>query len=217
MTWFKHLIRSSAMLSLVGLVACNGPYPAPLGAYLVVPETTIVSWDVTQAYNAIDVGYGLMLLFSFAVRDAENYDFPVNNVQVEVLSSFPGAYLLPQAAIQADTSVPDGCAQGFYPPDECALWFGDQGTEFSEIADGYVDIDHYHPTYMATTTDRRGLGYAGLFIDTGLDDGGSFELYFSVGVADASTEITFLGPDETTTTTTDTGTGTGTGDTGTSG
>lgn len=214
MTGFKHMVRGALISGCVGLAACQGPFPAPPGAYLVIPDGYEIAWDITQPYNAIDDGYGVLLLLWFTVLDANNFDFPVNNVQVELLSGFEGAYLLPQSAILSDTSVPEGCDNGQYPEAECELWFGDPGTDFREIADGYVDIDNYHPTYMATTTDRRGVATAGLYIDTGMDDGYGFELYFNIGVSDEAMEVVFLGPEEQDTTdTTDTTETTDTGET----
>ena len=130
MTGFKELFRGALITSSLGLAACQGPFPAPPGAYLEIPDGFEIAWDVTQPYNAIDDGQGVLLLLSFTVRDANNFDFPVNNVQVELLSGFEGAYLLPQQAILEASSVPDGCAEDppRYPEADCELWFGDPGT-----------------------------------------------------------------------------------------
>ncbi len=211
---FNDGVRSGVVASAALLSACVGPFPPPPGAYLAVPDGFDVSWDITQAYNAIDDGYGFLILLTVVVQDADNGDLPVNNVQVEILSGFEGAYLIPEAAILADTSVAEGCENGQYPEDECELWFGEAGTDFREIADGYVDIDNFHPTYMTTVTDRRGAAHAGLFIDTGMDDGYGFNVYFNIGIKDAEMEVTFLGPEEDTETTDTSGETGETGETG---
>jgi hypothetical protein len=131
-----------------------------------------VTITVSSVHESVD-NSGSLLIADILVYN-EDDGFPMDNIQVEVMSNWYGAYLIPQWAVkQVDyPEVPgdadcDSNGDGIIDsdaPDECT-WVWD--VETSTYVEFAVDIaEGYQPTYLVAPTDHRGLLRVYVYIDS---------------------------------------------------
>jgi hypothetical protein len=131
-----------------------------------------VTLTVSSVHESVD-NSGSLLIADIIVYN-EDDGLPMDNIQVEVMSNWYGAYLIPQWAVkQVDyPGAPayeecDSDGNGEIDPDapdECA-WVWD--VETSTYVEFAVDIaEGYQPTYLVAPTDNRGLLRVYVYIDS---------------------------------------------------
>ncbi|MEC8278850.1 MAG: hypothetical protein VXZ96_16555 [Myxococcota bacterium] len=211
----KATVRIIALLSSFGLSACTvNQIDAPYGSQVVLS-----SGDVTLAWseeaNEFDLA-GTLLYFDVMVVNSDNV--PLENVKVEISSSFSGVYLIPQEAVQlvsypglpanvqSTDDVKDACSDdnGNYilAEDWCA-WYWDTSTQqFYQFAGTYANAFSYSdtagyywyaPTLMSGQTDGRGLLRVYSMVDmmpvSDLEGFGDVQILASIGVDSESFDI----------------------------
>ncbi|MDG1483022.1 MAG: hypothetical protein P8R54_25755 [Myxococcota bacterium] len=176
----------TSALMLLSMGCSSSIIQAPYGSAIVVPNSIEINWS--EDYNDYDLA-GVVQLFDVQVLDPEG--LPMENVQVEISTSYGGVYIVPQESIElvGYPSVPEGinsqadvreyCSddQGNYTlvEDWCA-WYWDSVTDqyysfAGTYADNFTSLDSgdlywYAPTYVDASTNSRGLYRGYLLIDT---------------------------------------------------
>ena len=182
---------TSAALLLSMMGCSSGVVQAPYGSTVNVPGNIQISW--TEAYNDYDLA-GVVQLFDIQVLDPEG--LPLENVELEVSTSYGGVYIVPQESIElmGYPSVPEGITSQDDVRDYCVddngnytlvedwcAWYWDTVTDqyysfAGTYADNYTVLDSgdlywFAPTYVTASTDGRGLFRGYLLIDTLQDFG----------------------------------------------
>jgi hypothetical protein len=178
-----------------------GCTPEPMGAPA-GSELTLIGEGIgvveTQQVVAAD-GMGILRTFQAYVEgppDENDISYPLNNTQVEVLSTWYGAYVVAEGAVKMVDEFSDRCeeleAEGAVEA-ECAVWYNVDGEQYVEFAGEYQSADEFSPTYMSGVTDGRGVMSFYVFIDSvPFDENGEvldFSVYGTIGVDDASVEM----------------------------
>lgn len=200
----------AALLSL-GLGCLNGAIPAPASARIKVPGDYTVGWSAT--YNDQHDQLGMILQGYLMVYDANEDNMPLESIEVEMISGYPGVYLIPAEAVKLvgypeasvdptdQAAIEDVCtdANGNFKSDpEWCAWYWDTDTQqFYEISGQYVATDsNYAPNYFVGRTNGRGLLEYYIYVDSlpVFGDGGAYsfgtvQVTTSIGVDTATFEI----------------------------
>ncbi len=189
----------------------DGPYSAPAWASIVVPDA--ITLGSSDAYLEQD-NTGSLIIADVAVVDEETGE-PMNGIEVEVLTSWSGVYLLPEAAIKMVDypAAPDGVSSwedvsnlcdtdqdGYIDADaeDWCSWYWDLETgSFYQFGSDYADAEDYRPTYLISGTDNRGLLRFYVYVDSlpyeaGGEETASFgsaNIYASIRVSSDSFEV----------------------------
>jgi hypothetical protein len=194
---------TSALL-LLSMGCSSSIVQAPFGSSVVVPSNIQINW--TDAYNDYDLA-GVVQLFDVQVLDPDG--LPMENVQVEISTSYGGVYIVPQESIElvgypsvpegitSQSDVRDACvdANGNYTLNEdwCA-WYWDTVTDqYYSFAGTYADnftytdsgeLYWFAPTYVSASTNGRGIFRGYLLIDTlpDIGDGGYADVIITVSI-----------------------------------
>lgn len=169
MTFRNLSVVIGAALSVSGCVSTSG-WEAPAFAALQMPAD--VTLTVSSVHESVD-NSGSLLIVDVLVYN-EDDGMPMDNIQVEVMSNWYGAYLIPQWAVKQvdypgapDYSDCDSDGDGMIDadaPDECAWVWDVESSTYVEFA---VDIaEGYQPTYLVAPTDHRGLLRVYVYIDS---------------------------------------------------
>ncbi|MDP2312505.1 MAG: hypothetical protein Q8P41_06330 [Pseudomonadota bacterium] len=143
-----------------------GPYGAPSGAEVSYPgDAQGLIFDIT--YNDPDDGIGLLIKeFVTVTMDDASQDrvVPLNNIQVEITSGWPAAYVIPSTAVQLVDEYEAACEGDGSA--ECDAWFDIGEEHYYEFAGEYQDLGGLRPTYMSGGTDNRGTLEFYVFVDS---------------------------------------------------
>lgn len=176
------MIRALLFASVAMTAACipASGIQAPTGSTLFVP--TDVSIAASAGFLEPFDGLATLAILDIQVQDSEN--IPMENVRVEVLSNWPGVYLLPRSAVSVEDYPPEpevDCDDPtLWDPATCPWYDTGTGLYFSLANDyGVDDPDAYRPNYIIVPTDAFGMVRAWAFIDympysidsTAADDG----------------------------------------------
>jgi hypothetical protein len=185
------------------LIACGGgPWPAPATA--IIEEVEDYSIVPSSAHEAQD-GLGTILMGDIMVVD-ELTEMALDNIEVEILTGWPGVYVLPEGAIKlVDYPAPpddvlsgasgvsdycdvdsDGAIDGD-APEWCSWWWDTDSAAFYEFGGDYaMTSENYQPTYMIGSTDNRGICRFYLYVDSlPMNEAGEFssvDIWVSIGV-----------------------------------
>lgn len=176
----------TSALMLLSMGCSQTVVQAPFGSSIVVPSSIEINWS--DDYNDYDLA-GVVQLFDIQVLDPEG--LPMENVQVEISTSYGGVYIVPQESIElvGYPSVPEGITSQQDVKDYCVddngnytlvedwcAWYWDSVTDqyysfAGTYADNYTPTDSgdlywFAPTYVTATTNGRGLYRGYLLIDT---------------------------------------------------
>ncbi|MFZ5475345.1 MAG: hypothetical protein ACOZNI_01110 [Myxococcota bacterium] len=177
-------------LPLLALACTPGPMGAPLGSTVEIHGEGLGVVDLSTMYT--QDGVGLLKSFYAIVWGPEDtssdQSSPLPGVQVEILSTWIGAYVVAEGAVQEVDDFSDRCEEIDNADAECAVWYSVNGERYVEFAGEYQNVDEFRPTYMAGVTDARGVMPFYLFIDAlAFDDNDEpvdFQLYGTIGVAE---------------------------------
>jgi hypothetical protein len=183
------------MFALI-LAFATGCAPPPIAAEylstLVVPEGG--SFTMDSAYTTPGDGIGLLVENSVMVLDPD--DLPSPGIQVDVVSGWSGAYVIPEGAVRVVADYQVGCEGS--DDESCQAFFDAGNQQYVEFAGEYDEVEDFRPTYMSDTTDNRGFMTFYTFIDsvpTSEEDGTpeSITVYVSIGVDDGTVTYSFAG------------------------
>lgn len=176
------------------LALAAGCAPGPIGAEFGSDFNPIPaggSFAMDSAYIAPGDGVGGLISQSLGVVDPDGA--PANGIQVEILSSWGGAYLVPEGAVHILTDYEDSCAGS--DTESCNAWFDVEGQRFIEFGGGFEEVADFRPTYMSGVTDNRGQLTFYMFVDSApLDSDGAataFTVYVDIGVKNEIVEFSF--------------------------
>lgn len=181
-------------LLLFAIGCASGPYGAPEGSTIEVFANQNLVFDL--AYAEAGDGLGLLLKEMAIVTtpsSTEGVAAGGNEILVEVVSGWSGAYVIPESAVSTVDGYAEGCEGD--ASEECADWFDIGTDQYVEFSGDYQDLGGFRPTYMSGVTDNRGILDFYVFIDSlPVDDEGAvidIPLYASIGVATDSWSYTF--------------------------
>lgn len=191
------------LILTLALLGCNaGPYAAPYGSTLIMPNDETFSLDV--GYSQPDDGIGGLIQTSVGVL-IPSTDFPSsessapgNNIRVEVTSGWSGAYLIPEEAVRIIDDYEVDCeGRTDDETDPCHAWYDNESEQYVEFGGDYTDLDGFKPTYLMGATNNRGYLDFYVFVDSvPLDNDGnavSIPIFASIEVEIDSFNITFTG------------------------
>lgn len=182
------------VLFLLATGCASGPYAAPTGS--TVTHLTEGQGLVLDAASVpAGDGIGHLVLEQALVEIPSGEDMaPGNNIQVEVVSGWAGAYLISEGAVKVVTEVEEACPEGTDDP-ACDAWFDAEGNAWYEFSGEYEDVDDFRPTYLSGASDHRGVFSWYVFIDSvPLDENGEplvIPIYVSIGVDSVAYEYDF--------------------------
>ena len=183
-------MRSLALLASLSTIGCvKGAIPAPASARIEVPDEMSVNWDIE--YNGFHDKIGVVAFAHLYVYDSET-DYPLEHIEVEVLSHSNGVYIIPGQAVQLvsypeasvdptdQAAIEDACTDGsgnFRSDPEWCAWYYDTGNgQYYQLSGQYISTSsNYAPNYFVGKTDNRGLLKVFLYVDSlpATGDGGS--------------------------------------------
>ncbi len=199
-----------ALVAATGCISETG-HPAPAYALLSTPGDITISWS--SEFNAIDDGIGGLFLLDFLVYDG-NSGIPMENIRMELLSGYGGAYLIPKTAVkivpyptiaeEEKDSLCDADGDSYIDddaPDSCSWNWDTSGDVYFQLADDYANA--YHPNYLIGATDNRGIFRTYVYVDSlpvsssgGEEDEGSGDISYesiqimaSIGIDTADVSI----------------------------
>ncbi|MEE2749982.1 MAG: hypothetical protein VX519_01020 [Myxococcota bacterium] len=194
---------SVLLLSWFGMGCIATPTEAPTFAQISAPDDVELAWS--YAYNELDDGIGALIILDFFVFDG-NTGLPMDNIEVELLTNWGGAYLIPQTAVKIvpppEELSPEECDANVDgqidedAPDACSWNWDTSGNQYFEMATEFADA--YKPNYMLAGTDEHGVLRAWTYIDSlpvshGDADGNyefdGFVVWASIGHMNADVEI----------------------------
>jgi hypothetical protein len=210
-------MRNLVFVAAASFFGCvKGAIPAPASAIIEVPDEITVSWDVD--YNGFHDKLGVVAFATLYVYDSET-DYPLEHIEVEVLSHSNGVYIIPGQALQLvsypeasvdptdEKAIEDACtdADGNFrsDPEWCAWYYDTESGQYYQLSGQYISTSsNYAPNYFVGKTDNRGLLKLYLYVDSlqaqgvgGAEDGGgvvvfqSAQVSASIGVDSASFSI----------------------------
>ena len=104
----------------------------------------------------------------------------MNNIEVQIVTAWLGAYLLPEEAVPEVTEFAEACEDDF--TDDCKIFFGKNGESYAELSAVYNYLDDMRPNVMLGATNSRGILPYYIFFDSLPSAGGGFDVQFSIGV-----------------------------------
>jgi len=170
-----------ALLGCVLSIGCvNGAIPAPASARIEVPDGISVNWDAE--YNGYHDKIGVVAFSYLYVYDSED-NFPLEHIEVEVVSHSSGVYIIPGQAVQLvsypeasvdptdENAVQDACtdADGNFrsDPEWCAWYYDTESGQYYQLSGQYISTSsNYAPNYFVGKTDNRGLLKLFLYVDS---------------------------------------------------
>jgi hypothetical protein len=175
-------IRYFSTLLVAGtLTGClGGTYSAPAGSSLAMPGDVVVAWS--DEYNEIEDQVGMFIFADIGVDGPDGR--PLDSIEVEVMSSWAGVYLLPVTAVKTVDYPSSGAGIETYEQlvaacdadgdgiidasaDDWCSWYWDASSgEFYELASDFASVDGYGPTYHIGSTDSRGLMRVYIYVDS---------------------------------------------------
>jgi hypothetical protein len=184
-------------LSLLTLVACvTEPVGAPYGAQVVVPDSPTYALEAAYATAGDGAGqlyFGTIMVLGPAQFGGGATDVPLNNIRVNLVSNWTGAYLVPEGAVKSVNDLDEACEGGASTDESCAAWYDTEGERYFELSGEYEAVDDIRPTYLQAVTDNRGLLNFYVFVDSAPSDSDGtsmpFSVYVDIGVD--SDSITF--------------------------
>lgn len=193
------MIGATLLALLTG--CAPGPLAAPLGSTIEVVEGgEAMTWILDAAYATPGDGVGLLIPQQAMVwvPTAAGDTVPGNNIRVEALTGWSGAYLLSASSVRTVNDLEVEC-EGIEDPTAreeagCDTWFYDQETErYYEFSGTYEDVADFRPTYMAGVTDNRGIFDYYVFVDSvPVDEDGEalpIGIWLSIGVSSYAYEL----------------------------
>ncbi len=179
-----RLLLISAVTALAATTGCisNTGHPAPAYARLSDQGDVTLAWS--SEFNDTDDGVGVLVLLDFMVYDEEQ-GIPMENIRVEVLSTYGGVYVIPKTAVKivpypimteeekaALCDQTGGGENGDEPdgyidpdaPDECSWNWDTSGDVYFEIGNDYAAA--YHANYLIGATDNRGIFRTYVYVDS---------------------------------------------------
>jgi hypothetical protein len=165
------------MVLLFGVLACaEGPYQAPYDSTI---HSSIESLTyVSNAAISEEDGFGPVVHFVTTVTRPDRFgrDLPLEDVEVNIFSYWPGAYILPEKAVKTVDDFLAACEAG-QGDDEyqelCDLFKLDGGNDYYELTGEYaLAVDDsagdpgFRPNYLRGVTDTTGAVEWYLFLDS---------------------------------------------------
>lgn len=167
------------MSSLLMLLACNaGTYGAPQGSAMVLPIEELTFSGGSGGLFDDEDGYGY--LFASSLRVIDSNGVSMNNIEVEIITNWAGAYVLPEHAVPEVTALADDCAKDG-SADACGIFLSVDGQAYAELGYVYEYLDDMRPNVMRAGTNNRGILPYYIFFDS-LPSEGEFDMQFSIGV-----------------------------------
>lgn len=181
-----------ASLLLLATGCAPGPMAAPDG-YSIERMSGEQGFIIDSAYIGAGDGLGWLAMEEAIVRD--DLDVPANDIRVEVISGWSGAYVIAEEAVKVVSDLEESCESGAEDPENCDVWFDSNGNQHVEFSGEYENVDDFRPTYLASSSDRRGMLRYYVFIDSvPIDENGeplAIPMYISIGVAVEGYEYEF--------------------------
>lgn len=176
---FRMFSPVAALLSL-NFGCLSGAIPAPSSARIKVAGDYTVGWS--SSYNEQHDQLGMVLQGYLMVYDSGDDNMPLEAIEVEMISGYPGVYLIPAEAVKLvgypeasvdptdQAAIRDACtdANGNFKsdPEWCAWYWDTESQQFYEISGQYVATDsNYAPNYMVGQTNGRGLLEFYIYVD----------------------------------------------------
>ncbi len=166
----KLPILLAVVSATMGCLVPDAGVEAPSFAKITPPEDVELAWNV--AYNEVDDGIGALILLDFFVFSGET-GLPMDNIKVEILTSWGGAYLIPKTAVKIvpppedlDLEDCDANADGAIDedaPDACSWNWDTSGDQYFELATEFADA--YHPNYMEAKSNEHGVLRVWTYVD----------------------------------------------------
>lgn len=197
------ILSTPTMLMATLMGACvNGSVLAPYTAVIYPPEEFLINWS--EEWNSEHDGEGVVLFADIVVEDSST-DLPLEQIQIEVLSTWEGIYVLPAEAILTVSypEAPEDWQEGYeeycyddagnFDPSEnewCTWYYDELNGSFYEIAGDYADAGDFSPNMASGETDKRGIFRVFIYVDT--FPGDQAPLWISIGVDSTSFSVKSL-------------------------
>ena len=170
MSWMYRVLILTAALCLVYATACMSPVAAPLGAVFAEMSDIDIAWD--PSWLNMESKWALVRA-DFRVYNCED-DLPLNNIVVEIGSSFSEVYVLPTSAINVELCEGDG--------DVCQAYLDDPNQTWAQ----FIGVnDQVRPTYFKGYTNAQGVESVWLWVEDmplGEDDVKDVQIWATIGV-----------------------------------
>lgn len=170
MSWMYRVLILTAALCLVYATACLSPVAAPPGAVFAEMADVDIAWD--PSWVGQESRWALVRA-DFRVYDSED-DLPLNNIVVEIGSSYSGVYVLPTSAVNVEFCSGDGGVCEAFEDDPNQTW-----AQFIGVN------DQVRPTYLKGYTDAQGVETVWLWIEdmpVGVDQILDVQIWATIGV-----------------------------------
>lgn len=198
---------SGMMVAGLLLTGCaNGFYAAPFGSQFTMDSDIMLA--PSEAYYFMD-SIGSLVITQASVMDDQGLNL-MPGIQVEIATSWPGLYLLPESAVKMVDYPEPG--EGVTSPEEaqalcdtdddgyidedaedwCSWWWDTESGQYYEFGTDYASTDtNYRPNYLITGSDDRGLVRFYVYIDSmpaeqdedGAVTWGEAQIWGSIGVS----------------------------------
>lgn len=171
MSWTYKVLILAAALCLAFATACMNPVAAPPGAILGDMEDVSIAWD--PSWEGKESRWALVRT-DFLVIDEED-EIPLNNVVIEIGSSYGGVYVLPTGVINVEDCPADDNQWGTY----C----GDSNQTWAELTGDFND--QLTPTYYKGYTNAQGVETVWLWVEDmplGEDDIKDVQIWATIGI-----------------------------------
>jgi hypothetical protein len=198
----KLPILLAVVTATMGCQVGPGGVEAPSFAKITSPEDVDLTWN---EYSQNTERVGSLILLDFFVFNGDT-GLPMDNIKVEILSRWDGAFLIPKSAVKIvpppeDLSEEDcdANADGAIDedaPDACSWNWDTSGDQYFELASEFADA--YHPNYMEAKSNEHGVLRVWTYVESlplksrdeaGNDSYGEFAVWASIG--HMSVEVTF--------------------------
>lgn len=173
-------MKNLGILAILMISCADGYYQAPYYASLSMCDD--ITLGASTAFIDQD-GTGMIVLADVMVVDSIN-EVPMDNIQVEVITGWPGVYVVPETAVKLVdypspgegvssvdevTEACDADGDGRIDADagEWCSWWWESGVYYYQFGSDYADTSSkYRPTYLIDGTDEHGILRFYLFIDS---------------------------------------------------
>jgi hypothetical protein len=180
MSWLYRVLIVTAALCLVFATACMNPVAAVPGSILGEMEDVKIAWD--PSWEGKESRWALIRA-DFIVID-EGDALPLNNVIIEIGSSYSEVYVLPTSAISVELCEGEG--------DVCQPYTDDPNQTWAQFIGEFND--QVKPNYYKGYTDAQGVETVWLWVEDmplGEDEVLDVQVWATIGVD--SIEFTISG------------------------
>jgi len=177
----RFALTAASFAMMATLTGCMDNYatgiPAPFEAQISIPEDLTIASN--EGLTARNDGAGVLFLMDILIYSDET-GYPMDNIQVELLSESAGVYIIPSTAVklvggpseldesQCDSDGEPGVDAN--APDECYWQYDTSSNQYFQFSGDFANA--YQPNYMIGPTNEHGVVRAYLYMDQLLGDTG---------------------------------------------